>query len=126
MAEKRGGDFGASWVASGDLSGSQFRMVTYGGADNRVWINTTSAGIVAGVLQNKPKHLEHAAVIDMGHTKLQLGGSMAGNAEFMSNNAGFAIPVSSGGVVLGRLHSAGDSGHIVEAIVNAAGYTKQL
>lgn len=112
MATKRGDDFRASWVASGDLSGSQYRFVTYAGVD--VYL-PTSGVVTAGVLQNKPQNNEHASVISQGFSKLILAASVGAGVEVMAANNGFAINVGSGQWVGGRTLTAGDSGAIVEA-----------
>ena len=122
MAEKRGGDFGASFVASGDLSASQFRLVGFSGNDCFL---TTSGMQCAGVLQNKPKDNEHAVVIGFGYTKLILAGSLASGDEYMAGNTGFATLAASGQWCHGWLLTAGDSGQIVEAVVQP-GYKKTV
>ncbi len=121
MAEKRGGDFGASWVASGDLSAAQFRFVTFSGKD--VYL-PTSGVIVAGVLQDKPKDNDHAAVIGLGFTKIILASSLGGGAEIMAATSGFAALPTSGAWVGGFLLTAGDSGEITEAMLSP--YRKDL
>ena len=61
MAEKRGPDFGASWVASGDLTGFQYRFVKMGTTTNFNDVLLPSSGQqCVGVLQNKPRDNEHA------------------------------------------------------------------
>src|SRR5512143_1782976 len=107
MSEVRGGSFGASFVASGDLSGSQYRLVAY--LNNDCYLPTSGA-VCAGVLQNKPKDNEHAAVIGIGYTKLILGGSLACGAAFMAGGNGYATLAASGQWIGGQLMSNGDSG----------------
>lgn len=115
MAEKRGGDFGASWVASGDLSGHQFRLVTFAGNN---CLATTSGAALAGVLQNKPRNAEHASVVGFGYSKLFIGGSMGAGGEFMAGASGVAVAVGSGQFCGGHLLTNGNSGEIVEAYVS--------
>jgi len=115
MAEKRGGDLGASWVASGDLSAAQFKFVTFSGKD--VYL-PTSGIIMAGVLQNKPADNEHAAVIGLGFTKITLESSLAGGIELMAGESGYATQATSGSWVGGILLTAGDSGEITEAMLS--------
>ena len=122
MAEVRGGNFGASWVASGDLSAAQWRLVGFSG--NNVFLPTSGVQC-AGVLMNKPKDNEHASVINPGYAKLILAGSLAQGAEFMTGNNGFATLAASGQWAHGWLVSAGNSGEIVEAIVGP-GYRKTV
>jgi hypothetical protein len=114
MAEKRGGDFGASWVASGDLSGSQFRLVTFVGNDCYL---PGSGAFCAGVLQNKPKDNEHAAVIHQGFSKLFLGTSLGAQQEVMAGPNGGGILASSGQMVHAITLTAGNSGEIIDAEV---------
>lgn len=121
MAEKRGGDFGASWVASGDLSASQYRLVRSTGT-NDVFLPTSGQQCV-GILQNKPKNDEHAAVIGFGYTKLFLGGSLGALTEYMAGNNGAITAVVSGSWTHGFLLTAGNSGDVVEAVVGP-GYLK--
>jgi len=111
MSEKRGGDFGPSAVASGDLSGLQFKFVRFIGND--------------GVLQNKPKNREFAGVIGIGYTKLWLGNSMGSGCEVMAGNQGFATIAASGQWTHGFLLTAGNSGDLGEAVVGP-GYIKSV
>ena len=115
MAEKRGADFSSSWVASGDLSGAQYRAVTYSGMD--VFLPTTAV-ICAGILQNKPRDNEHAGVVAIGYTKVILGSSLGSPLEIMAGANGFITAAGSGAYVLGQLISAGDSGTIQEALLS--------
>ncbi len=121
MAEKRGGDFGASWVASGDLSAAQFKFVTFGGKD--VYL-PTSGVIMAGVLQDKPKDNEHASVIGLGFTKITLESSLNAGIELMTGESGYATQATSGAWVGGILLTAADSGEITEMMMTP--YRKDL
>ena len=85
MAEIRGGNLGASFVASGDLSANQFKLVAW--SNYNVYQPGSNAQCV-GVLQNKPKHGEHAAIVDLGHTKISLAGSLACGAFFQAGVGG--------------------------------------
>lgn len=122
MAEIRGGNFKSSWVASGDCSAAQWRLIGFSGND--VFLPTSGAQC-AGVLVNKPANNEHASVIGMGYTKLILAGSLASGAEFMSGNLGFATLAASGQWAHGFLLTAGNSGEIVEAAIGP-GYKKTV
>jgi hypothetical protein len=115
MAEKRGPDLGASWVASGDLRGAQYKAVTFLGLD--VYL-ANSGVITAGILQNKPADNDHAAVATIGFSKVVLAGSLASAVELMAGANGFVTIAASGGYVLGALLSAGDSGTIQEAMLS--------
>ncbi len=79
MAEKRGEGFGSSWVASGDLSASQFKPVVM--LANNVVAQGNATLPIAGVLQNKPKNAEHASVVAFGYSKLYIAGSLGQGGE---------------------------------------------
>lgn len=120
MAEKRGGDFRSSWVASGDLSGAQYRLVTFTGND--VWLPTSGSQCV-GVLQNKPKNDEHAAVVGMGYSKVCPATNLSAGNEFMAGGSGLVVLAASGSWAHGFLLTAGNSGDVAEAVVSP-GYLK--
>lgn len=122
MSEKRGGDFGPSAVASGDLSGMQFRFVRF--INNDVLIPTSGSQCL-GVLQNKPRNREFAGVIGIGYTKLWLGNSMGSGTEVMAGNLGYATIAASGQWTHGFLLTAGNSGDLGEAVVGP-GYIKTV
>jgi len=122
MAEKRGQDISSNWVASGDLSTSLWRVVFRGSGHNGNDVFLASSGdystIPAGILQNKPRHNEHAGVINAGWTKLTLGGSL-GVGEFTAGVNGFPTSVGSNQWCMGLIYSSGaGSGEVVEAFIN--------
>lgn len=114
MAVKRGPDLGASFVASGDLSGSQYRLVAFNGKD--VFL-PTSGMFCAGVLQNKPKNGEHAVVIGIGYSKVQVGAALSARAAFQAGSSGFALAVDSGSWTQGVIITTTVSGEIGEALI---------
>ncbi len=122
MAEKLGGDFSSSWVASGDMSGNQYRFVTNAGLtvnDKKVFI-PTSGVFTLGVQQNKPKANEHVGVINAGWTKVQLAGSLGSAVEIQAAANGAATNAASGnaaGWCAGWIPSGGNSGEIVPAYI---------
>jgi len=122
MAEKKGGDISSSWVASGDLSGNQYRFVTNVGLnqnDFNVFI-PTSGGFPLGVQQNKPKNKEHVALINAGWTKVMLAGSIGPQVEIQAGVSGAATLASSGGPAVwaaGWVPCGGNSGEIVSAFI---------
>jgi hypothetical protein len=122
MAEKRGGDFGPSAVASGDLSASQFRFVRF--INNDVLIPTSGAQCL-GVLQNKPRNREFAGVIGIGYTKLWAAQSMASGCEVMAGNLGTATIAASGQWTHGYFLGNVNSGDLGEAVVGP-GYIKTV
>lgn len=121
MAEIRGGNFKASWVASGNLDTHQWKLVSFSGHD--VFL-ATSGVVLAGVLQNKPKDNEHASIISHGFSKIYYGSSMAAGQEVMAGNNGLATIAASGQFVAGVTLTAGDSGQIGELMLNM--YRKSL
>jgi len=120
MAEVRGPSFGSSWVSTGDLSARQFQPLTFSpvAGSNALAAITTSGAAIAGVLQNKPKNREHAAVKDGGHTKLYMVGSIGVGGTWMAGGGGGAVAAGSGQCVGGYVLHAADSGDIAEAFVN--------
>ena len=126
MAVIRGPRDGISCVASGDMSGLQFRFVVKAtDAMGRIVTIPASTGQqVEGVLQNKPRNAEHAAVVNQGNTKLFLGVSLGAGAEVMCASGGWGILATSGGWIGGYLVTGADSGLIAEAFMNP--YRKSL
>ena len=120
MAVVRGPRKGISCVASGDLSGMQFKFVSKAtDALGRVVMIPSSGGQPEGVLQNKPKNGEHAAVVNQGNTKLWLASSLGGGAEVAVGSGGWAVTVTgSGQWKAGYLITGADSGLIGEAFLN--------
>ena len=115
MAEVRGDIRGASWVASGDLSGSQFRCVVPG-VNNQVYLATSGSAAI-GILENKPRDKQHAAVTHGGPTKAFLSGSMNLNAPFMAGVGGGITLAASGYQALGWTMTNGSSGDIIDVFV---------
>jgi hypothetical protein len=121
MAEKKGGDIGSSWVASGDLSANQFRFVTNVGLNQNDFnvMLCGSGAFTVGVQQNKPKNKEEPGVINCGWTKVFLAGSLAGGIEIQPGVGGGATAALSGGLVwaAGWLPCGGNSGEVVSAFI---------
>ena len=121
MAEKKGGDFSSSWVASGDMSTNQFRFVSNAGLNSNDFkvFTTGSGGFTLGVQQNKPKANEHVAVINGGWTKVFLAGSLGAGVEIQPGVGGGATIALSGGLTwcAGWLPHAGNSGEVVSAYI---------
>jgi len=101
-----------SFVASGDLSGAQFRFVQAAGID----VYMASSGFAEGVLQNKPQDNEHATVVVMGGTKILLASSLGPNIWVGCGSGGFAVQgligggAGNDGLKYGRLIQGGTSG----------------
>lgn len=120
MAEKKGGDFSSSWVASGDHSANQFRFVNNIGTNANDFnvIIATSGGFTLGVQQNKPKAKEHVAVLNGGWTKVFLAGSLGAQSEIMPGAGAGATLSTSGFVSAGWIPCAGNSGELVSAFIS--------
>lgn len=109
-----------SFVASGDLSGLQYRFVDIL-ADNRVGHALANKGF--GVLLNQPRSGEHATVQIEGQAKVRAGGAISVGAVIVSAASGWAaaaggVQVGSGStlaatnVILGRALTAAASGSL--------------
>lgn len=109
-----------SFVASGDLSGAQYRFVDIL-ADNRVGHALANKGF--GILVNAPKDKEHASVVIQGQGKVRAGGTITAGGFIVSAASGWAaaagtITVASGqvlnqnNVILGRALTSAASGSL--------------
>ncbi len=111
---------GMSFVASGDLSGLQGRIVDVLGTAPRVGHGLIYGGF--GVLANKPRALEHASVVTDGVVKTKAGGTVSPGNYIYCSGSGWAavhtppaVNVASGTVLrpvvlLGRALTAAASG----------------
>ena len=106
MAEISNIGFKETFVASGDLSGSQFRFVRAIGLD----VYLSDSGFAEGVLQNKPQNNEHATVVVNGGTKIQLANSLGPNIFVGCGSGGYAVNATGEGLKYGRLLQGGTSG----------------
>lgn len=111
MAELSSIGFRETFVASGNLDTSQFRFVRLVGPD----VYLADSGFADGVLQNKPLDNDHATVVVMGPTKIQLSSSLGANILVGCGSGGYAVNASAGGVdsqgrKYGTLLSGGTSG----------------
>lgn len=102
-----------SFIASGDLSTSQFHIVHIVGAFN---VANALVNVGFGVLQNKPLDTEHATVAVNGATKVAAGASVSVGDLITSAGSGFAVAITSGNAldkaVLGRALTAAASGSV--------------
>jgi hypothetical protein len=85
---------GESFIASGDLSGMQGRIVNLIAATSK--IGHALAGKGYGVLANKPRSLEHAVVITDGIVKCKAGAAVSAGDFIVSAASGWAIPATLG------------------------------
>ena len=93
MAELSSIGFRETFVASGDLNTSQFRFVRLVGPD----VYLADSGYADGVLQNIPLNNEHATMVVLGPTKIQLSGSLGANILIGCGSGGYAVNASAGG-----------------------------
>src|SRR5262249_310868 len=93
-----------SYIASGDLSALQFRVVDILGTEQRIGHALQYRGF--GVLLNKPKDKEHASVVVDGTTTLRAGAAMPVGSYFMVSGSGWVTaldPTASQQVASGTL-----------------------
>jgi hypothetical protein len=115
MAEVSGPRTLVTAIASGNLNladPTNYRFVLLTGKD--VHLCSASGQMAYGVLNNKPQDNEHASVCILGNTKISVGASLGVGAPVMTNNAGWAVLVASGGSTLGRMITGADSGLVGE------------
>lgn len=115
MPEIRGGQFTATFVASGNLDGSQFTFVRQlAGVNNDVLTIATTGGLMAGTLQNEPRDNEFARLVSIGYTKVRVANSLGAGLLIMAGNSGFAVQAQSGAYVGGHLVTGATSGALAE------------
>lgn len=117
MAVVRGPRKGISCVASGDISTMQYKFVAKAPDGLHVFI-PASGGQSEGVLQNKPRHNEHAFVVNEGNTKLFIASSLGAGTEIAAGSGGWGVTgTGSGQFKYGYLITGADSGLIAEAFI---------
>lgn len=99
-------------TAGADLSAAQFKVVDVAGT-----ISAANSAAL-GILQNKPKSGEFAAVAYAGHCKAYAGGSVAKGARVKVTTSGYLLTVSSGDGACGKTLAAANSGSLVDVIVD--------
>lgn len=108
-----------AFVASGDLSTSQYHIVDVIAAFK---VANAGARLGYGVLQNKPKDGEHASVCIEGVTKVVGGAAIAVGDLITSAGSGFGATVASGSAgtkqVIGRALTACASGSVFSMYVD--------
>lgn len=107
-----------SFIASGDLSGLQHRIVDLLSTDHKVGVAGAAGGW--GVLQNKPKDGEHATVGVEGVTLVRVGGAVTAGQYCTSAASGWGTTVTSGAgqTVLGRYLTTAASGMLAALELN--------
>lgn len=103
--------------ASADLSTKQFFFVNEGATG--IALNTTSGGIVHGVLQNKPSAAGRSANVAVyGVTKVVAGAAITKGANVMSDAAGKAITATATDYLRGiALEAAAADGDIISVLL---------
>lgn len=106
-----------SLVATGDLSGLQYRLVDLLG-NHGVTVAGANGGY--GVLLNKPRHGEHASVAIKGQTEVRVGAAVSAGAYVTSAASGWAVTITSGNAqaVVGRALTGAASGMLATINLN--------
>lgn len=102
-------------VAAADLSAAQYKVIDVAGT-----ISAANSAAL-GVLQNKPKSGESAAVAYAGHLKAYAGGAITAGARMKVTTSGWLVVVASGDGAVGKALKAASSGALVEFIGDFAG-----
>ena len=104
-----------TFIATGDLSSSQNRIVELTGS-REVGMPVGATGV--GVLQNKPQAGEAASVKISGSVRVQAGAAISAGDYFKAASGGFAVAITSGStsplVNMGRAISTAASGETFE------------
>lgn len=97
-------------LAGADLSGAngQYRVLVIGGTLAGATPNT----LAVGILQNKPKSTEDAALLVRGSSKFQAGGTINAGNLLKVASGGFCVAAASGDMTVGRSWFAVSSGSI--------------
>lgn len=99
--------------AGADLSsGVQFKAIVVAGT---VAANNSTA---IGILQNKPKSGEHAAVAVSGHMKAYVGAAVSAGDRLKVTTSGYLTGVASGDGACAKALAAASSGSIAEIYGN--------
>ena len=94
--------FQRSFVAAADLSGDQYRFVSYG-SQNEVARSEANAADAAGVLINGPTEGEHANVQWLGSVKAIAGAELSTpGTEVTTDGEGRVVAATAGQNVVGR------------------------
>jgi len=107
-------DIKISVKAGEDLSGAQFTAIEIDGTV----ANTTA--VARGILQNKPKSGENAALTVVGRSKYRAGGTVTAGAALTVAGSGFLSASTSGDNTLGFSIFAVASGGVTEGVFNTA------
>lgn len=117
MSSHAGGSLLYQLQAGADLSsdagaGAQYKAVSVGGT---IAANNASA---IGLLQNKPKNGEDAAVLYFGPGKGVAGAAITAGARVRVTTSGYLITVASGDGACGKAVATAVSGGLFEGLFN--------
>lgn len=114
---------GESWIAAADLSGKQYFLVKQSALDK---VNlATAQGTETGVLQNKPKANEAAAVMRTGTTRVISDGSgtaISVGDKLSSDANGRAVKVTTGQYVGEAMEASSASGTVISMSLMFGGF----
>lgn len=102
-----------AFIASGDLSGLLHRGVDLL-TNAQFKVGVAGAGRLYGVLNNKPRHGEHASVVTEGETEVRVGAAVQAGNLVTTAASGWFVAVTSGANqdVAGRVITGAASGMI--------------
>lgn len=107
--------------ANADLTGKQYHIVRFAGANLVDQASHAAAAFsvgAVGVLQNKPNSDEAAEVAYFGESKVTAGAAVTAGRMITTNSSGRAINASSGEIIVGRaLDAAGADGEFFRALL---------
>lgn len=106
--------------AGSDLSAKQYHFVLVAN-DGQIDAVASAGGDADGVLQNDPSAAGQAACVAIsGVTKVYAGGSITRGQKVQADNGGKALTAASGDHVLGRALTSGESGEIIEVLLDSS------
>lgn len=108
--------------AAADLSGYQYRIISQD-SDGKIEAVSASTEHPFGVLQNTPVTNEAGSVAPTGQggiTKIELGVTLATDAEISFDADGKAAPAIAGKYTVGVLTKGGAAGELGEALLSPA------
>ena len=103
-------------VAGADLSAAQYKFVEMSSAGTVTVCNTAGEGAL-GVLQNDPTSGQTATIAYEGVSKVVAGDTVAIAGKVSTDNAGRAIPATTGHKILGVAMSGGAVGQIISVLL---------
>src|SRR5437763_894650 len=108
-----------SYAPNADLSSSQYLGIVIG-SNGKAAVAGAGAMIV-GVLQNKPKTTDTAAVRVSGLTKMVAGGTVTAGDKIMVNASGQAALATTGNYVIGLAEESGVVNQVISVLLMPSG-----